>query len=336
MALLILVLLLALVEMAARTDFIGAHLPAPSIGGSIKPLGIKLAYLDELVEKKGHVDCIFLGASMILLGIDPETFSQAYRSRTGQEIVGFNFGIGGFIPPAAGIMARILIEKYQPKLLLWGLSPTSFSDKIVRTPEKLLMEIPWVRYRLGAFNLEGWLADHSYAYRYFLRFRIWLEQPGYSKELSDLEPYISRYGRKITKSKKLTPLPANPKKEIHARSKLKDFKMSKKAIAALREVIKLRSQVQIVIFEIPVHRNILSFYGRGPDDHYRILSFIRKQARRGGILFIPTMHLDLIPDEGWSNLNHLNNYGSRIFSSWLGEQMAQVVKKGLIKGAGLK
>jgi hypothetical protein len=43
------------------------------------------------------------------------------------------------------------------------------------------------------------------------------------------------------------------------------------------------------------------------------------------------MHLDLIPDEGWLNINHMNSLGGRVFTSWLGAQIGDAVKKGLIK-----
>lgn len=335
LALILLIILLGLAEIGARTDFIRTALPAPSLGGPIQTLGIKFAYLNDLIKKEGHVDCIFVGSSMVLVSLDSEIFSNAYKTHTRKNIVCFNFGTKGFLPPAVAILTRILTEKYQPKLIVWGLSPISFSNKVIQErTKKLLMNIPWSRYRLGDFNVEGWLSDISYAYRYYLRFRIWMEQPEYSKALMRLEPKISRYGRRVKRSNKLTALVPKKKKISKVLEKLTNFKLPKKATDAMEQLMQLDSQenqVQVIIVEIPVHKRILSLYGRGSKDHYRTISYINKRVKHHGIFFIPTMHLNLIPDEGWSNLNHMNNLGAQIFSSWLGEQIGQAVKKGLIK-----
>ncbi|MCK4766009.1 MAG: hypothetical protein KAW12_27670 [Candidatus Aminicenantes bacterium] len=330
-AFIFLIILLALAEIAARSDSVRSALPAPSMGGAIKSFGMKFAYLDRLVEKKGRVDCIVIGSSMILLGIDPPAFSRAYKARTGREMICFNFGLGGFLPPGTAIAAKILVEKYKPKLLLWGINPISFRAKFKQGPVDFLEKIPWVRYRRGDFNFEGWLTDLSYAYRYFLRFRVWSEQPEYSRGITKAESFISKYGRKVKKTNKLIPLKPKPGKLKRFRRNLTDSRGAKKALTAFKKVLKLRSQTQVVIFEIPVHRSVLPLYRDGAEGHYRVVSYIKKQANRRGIMFFPTMHLDLIPDEGWSNLNHMNNYGALVFSTWLGEQIAQAVKKGLIK-----
>lgn len=325
-----LVLFLSLVEMAVNTDFVQSVLPTPSIASGQKRLDVKLAYINDLVEKEGQVDCIFLGGSIVNAAIDPAIFNQVYKTYTGKEIICFNFGIDRLIPPAAAIMAKILTEKYKPKLLVWGLTPSAFSKRLRRKTKLLLMENSWCKYRLGDYNFEGWLADFSFACRYFLKFRIWLEQPKYFKELLQCEKNTLKYGI-IKHSKKVKAFKPDPNRVSKFRIILKNFEIAKDAIDAMERIMQLHSQTEIVIVEIPFHPSLMSLYDGGADTHYRISSRLNMLAKEHEVLYIPSARQDLIPDNGWRNNNHMNIIGARVFSQWLGKQLGEAVVKGLVK-----
>lgn len=335
LALIILVLLLGLAEMAARTDFVQSILLAPSIASGQKRLDVKIAYLNDLIKKEGRVDCIFLGGSDVNAAVDPAIFNQVYKTYTGKEIICFNFGIDRLIPPAAAVMAKILVEKYKPKLLVWGLTPPMFSKRLRRKTKMLLMDNPWCKYRLGDYNFEGWLADHSFAYRYFLKFRIWLEKTTYFKDLLQCEKNTLKYGI-LKHSKKVKAFKPDPNRLSRFGKILENIEIAKDAIDAMEKIMQLRSQTEIVMVEIPFHRSLMSLYKGGANDHYRIYSHLNKLAKEHQVLYIPNAHLDLIPNNGWRNSNHVNIIGARIFSQWLGKQLGEVVKKGLIKDPFIK
>jgi hypothetical protein len=329
LAILFLVCWCGLCEFFTRLESVQAALPAHSIGSANKKLEIKIAYLDQLVRDEGPVDFIFLGGSDVNNSIDPEIFKQKYKAVTGEEPSCFIFGVDRLIPPAAALMAEILVKKYRPKLIIWGLSPTSFSKKLSPRTKNIILANPWCRIHLGKFNFEGWLSEHSYAYRYFLKFRIWLERPDYFKSILKAESNTTKYGA-LRHPKKIKPLKLDPVRMTRFRRYLSSFKMSEDAVIALKQILNYNEQIEIILVEIPVHRSILSLYPEGKKDHNKISHFIAEQANAQGVLYIPTSQLELIPNNGWRNSNHMNIKGSRIFSEWLGEKLGKLARKGKI------
>src|SRR4051794_37844514 len=101
-AVIILIVVLGGSEVLARSAPIQSILVAPSVGSEQYQLGPKLLLLDRLIQRDGPVDCIFIGSSMVLRGIDPEIVSAAYRDETGRSIKCFNFGLFSLDAAAAG------------------------------------------------------------------------------------------------------------------------------------------------------------------------------------------------------------------------------------------
>src|SRR6188474_926496 len=63
-------------EVAARSDTARRHLPVPSYGTRIRFFDLQMARLNALVRDHGAVDCMFLGSSGVLHGLDPWEFAQ--------------------------------------------------------------------------------------------------------------------------------------------------------------------------------------------------------------------------------------------------------------------
>jgi hypothetical protein len=40
--------------------------------------------------------------------------------------------------------------------------------------------------------------------------------------------------------------------------------------------------------------------------------------------------LNLIPDDGWADLDHLNEKGALVFSEWLGTRVGEAVEQGVL------
>ncbi len=318
----------ALGEFAARLPLVRRALPAPSIGSGHRRLDIKLELLDRFVREEGRLDCLFLGASDVNLGISPEEFGRAYASQGGKEIAAFNFGLDGFIPAAAAVMADILVKKYRPRWLIWGISPASFSDNLQRKTPQIVRRHPWCRHMTGSFNLEGWLCEHSAAYRYFLRFRIWLERPEYSRGLSQREARTLRTGEPARSHDDLTGVwGAEFEREARRRRVLEGFAFNPESLAALDAVAGLGRQTRVVLLEVPVHPRFYGLYGNGVADHQKALLRIGKKAERGGALFLSPPR-ELVPEAGFANSNHMNGWGAGVFSRWLGSRLKQAVSIG--------
>ena len=173
LSIVILVVIVLGAEMVARNDFFRLHMPPTSVGGHHRNLDIKFDRLEKFIHKHGRVDCVFFGSSMISKGIVPEIFQQACKDITGCEFLSFNFGLSGMGLPECLTMAKIIMADYNPGMLVMEMGVVSL---LKQKKNKKFKENKWLKYRQDQYDGEGWLIEHSWAYRYFLRFLVWLKQ----------------------------------------------------------------------------------------------------------------------------------------------------------------
>jgi len=168
----VLVSALVVAEIGARYRPLRAVLKAPSLGSSSRRFEMQFNSLERYAASAGTVDCIVMGNSTALMGVDPNALTRGYEERTGHELRCFNFGVSGMTASAVGGIAPILVTLYRPWLLIYVISARDVGANV---DGPLLAETPWVQYRQGRFSLEGWLVEHSAAFRYFLLYRQWLD-----------------------------------------------------------------------------------------------------------------------------------------------------------------
>jgi hypothetical protein len=149
-------------------------LPAPSIGNGYKPADIQFYELQKYTQAEGRVDCIFLGSSMVLNGLNPKEFESGYLQETGEQIHCYNFGLQGLTAAAAGSIAEVLVKQYHPKLLIYGTQARDYDGRAEDTVINTFPDTAWMRYQLGEVTLEGWLLTHSHVYRYLHTLPEWL------------------------------------------------------------------------------------------------------------------------------------------------------------------
>lgn len=328
LSLIVIFLLMITVEIFFHFQFIQDMLPYPSIGSGHHRLDFKLALLDDLLKKEGRVDCLFLGGSDVNAAMNPDIFSQIYKNKLGEKIICFNFGIAGALPATSSILAEILVKKYHPQLLIYGFNPFSLSDKFRKQTKKLILKNPWCSYQLGNFNLEGWMAAHSLTYRYFLRFRTWLEQPTYSERLSKQKKQTSPYG--FNKSNSSSPFKQDPEQKARYHRILSDFSLSQDELAGFEKMLRLSSKTRIVFAEIPVYPKFQFLMQKNPDTINKINRKIMERISDSKNLYIPASQLLTIPPEGFLNIGHMNNLGARIFSRSLAEKVVNAIQEGFI------
>ncbi|MHC1784652.1 MAG: hypothetical protein AB9891_18180 [Anaerolineaceae bacterium] len=238
---------------------VGAGLLAPPRIGSVNAeLDTKLLLLDEYLRVNGPVNCFFLGSSQFDEAINPAVFDEVFLSEAGRQIRCFNFSLGTMTASPAGKIARLLVEKYDPRLLFIGISARDFSDDFGELTRPLVDD-PWVRYSLGEFTLSGWLTEHSYTYRELLTIRSALN-PDYmvfhdrlSYQLTD-SGYLQLEGSDLS----------NPKKNF-----IPNFSMTNEDMGGLDEIAALNSDnLQVVFVEVPVHYSFIPYYIHADPDAY--------------------------------------------------------------------
>lgn len=332
LAALILLVLVGLVETLSRIEAIQARLPAPSLGSGHQNFDLKLARLEAFVKNEGGVDCILLGSSTVNHDLVPSVMRKAFRDQTGKDIRIFNFGLAGLNNPVTVAMVRILVNRYHPRLIILGIFPGE--ENFGRITNQRLMSNPWVNQQLGRRSFNGWLLDHSRAYRYFMRFCVWLKQPDFSRSIRRLERETSPDG--YTKTTRTMPNIDDPPDSVREREffvRYGHFQVAPSHLEAINDLFRFKPDVELAVLEMPIHPTFMVFFGQGKADYDLAVAETRNRARREDVLFWSTSQVR-IPSEGWWNRNHLNRTGAQVLSLWLGERLAEAVKQGKLKDPG--
>lgn len=325
-------------EWVARLDIFQAYLTPPKMGSRHYQLGHKLSLLDAAIKKDGPIDCLVLGSSMVDLGFDPDAFRKSYRDRTGQDIRCFNFGIDASSVSSSAALAQILVEDYRPRLLIFGTDARDYAVPRDDPDAAVILESNWVRYRQADFSLDGWLTDHSFFYRYrqHLSRLVRLSFAGALRSETDIEYEILPNGftpfTTVSTYINKPPAPDDDSFEVTYNTRIfSTYRILDDNLAALRQIMRHKgSDTQVIIVEMPIADGLYYFFGNGETDYQRFIDQVTKLSEEQGVNFWQTEPLDLIPDDGWVDYTHINTKGAKLFSTWLGEQVARAESKGEI------
>lgn len=319
-ALAILCVVLASVELTARSRWAGARLPVPSIGGSSRYFDLKTEHLQNEIESHGRFDCYFLGSSLVLNSLSPAVFGKAYAAATGNPIRCFNAALPGAGSLELAPVARVIVEDYRPALVVYGASPRAMMQERLDLPS-----IPWLLYRTGRFTPEGWLVDHSRAYRYYLAGRIWLD-PERRKEFlytPKIPPdgFVANRGRLEDAETMLSAF-----EQTYA--KRADKLGTRAQLSGFEQLFALRDQgVEVAVVQLPLHPLIEAWSDEKPESRRRGMKQLATLAAEHQVpVFQPPK--DVIPEHGWADLWHMNVVGGVAFSDWLGKRIAAAVAAG--------
>lgn len=327
-ALIVLGLILFAIETLARTNYVGDYIPLESMGMNHQHFDIKWAQLRKYVKKHGGVDVIILGSSEVNVGIVPDKLIDAIYEQTGQFSRIFNFGVEGFTVNINALIIGSLIEKYHPKMIIIGTEIRDYSAKTAIAVTANISTRPWILYKNGNFNFEGWLIDNSQAFRYFLTYRNWttINFTDYIENNLNRLPNLSENGYdpdnhiSVDYWEHPDPNNANDQKKFEAYA---SYEVDAERLSALTSI--LTSGTQIVLVEMPVYPTMYDYFGDGYYDYETFISIVSDTTIFSGNFFIPSFPVEEIPLNGWSNRTHLNKIGAPIFSSYLGEELAEII-----------
>jgi hypothetical protein len=301
-------------------------------------LGPKLARLDAAINEEGRIDCVIVGSSIVDNGFDPQAFAEGFRADTGQDMTCLNFGIDSSTAASAAALAQILVEDYRPRLLIYGTNPRDYALPGEEIGPNFILESNWVRYRQGHFTIEGWLIEHSYLYRYrphlYNLSRFHFENALRSNSTLDSEMTPDGMTPLSTVATYIND-PPDPQDDSfstrHYRRVYSSYKMLEENLVGLEQIMSHnRQETQVIIVEMPVSKGLFYFFGNGKKDHQHFIAQISRLAEAYQVPFWQTTSLQMIPDDGWADYSHLNTKGAYIFSSWLGQQVGEVVGQGMV------
>lgn len=336
LALAFLFILVSLLELSLRANPVQTYLygVVPSLGSRHHQLELQLARLDKFVATQGSIDCVVMGSSLVWLGVNPSVFEESYEQESGQEIHCFNFGIETLPASAAGLLAELIIERYSPKLLIYGTSARDYAVDYEAEDTRVILDTPWLQYQLGQFSVQGWLYTNSFTLRYlpFLRSLFMLDTESlrelrheFAANKNDLSGFLAKQ---------------RPAQEVHFQAGAKDaakwlkhYKVRQENLSGLEKLLEQRGNgTQIVVVEMPVPSVYYDYFGQGKTDYDRFVNSIEPLVKSNNLPFLQAPTSQLIPEEGWWDKSHMNAVGAEIYSRWLGEQIG----KGMVDGyAGL-
>ncbi len=316
----LLALALTLLAQGIGLSPVSAVLPPPGLETRNPEFNAKINYIEAFVRRYGQVDCLLLGSSHIDYGLDPALISQAYQSKTGQEIRCFNFGLASLTPDTAAPLAKMLINRYHPRLLIFEVSAHSF-DKRFGDLARPLIKNPWIRYQLGEQTPKGWLLAHFHLYGYYRTFKLW--QHPYSRDIMlnawkkmDDSGYSAHQGQE---------------QQLFAKDTTSgfDFRIEPSMWQGFQEVLALNGQTRIILLEAPIQTAFLPDYILGGKKAYET-KFIPPVQAELSTRDIPFWRAQVeiapqVPDSMWFDPQHLNAQGAALLSNWLAQKLATIV-----------
>lgn len=313
---------ITLAEALLQDLSIQSKLPIPSIGTGYRPATIQFHELEIFAKKNGGVDCLFIGSSLVYNAINPVAFQDAYTSQTGQEITCYNFGLYNLTVSTAAPIAQLLIEQYHPELVVIGLQGWELSNYAINEYEVQFPDTAWMQYRQGQVNLQGWLIEESYLYRYLnIIPELLSPQPrrvGYATSAK----FVAGYQPMIFYS----PPPDSPffspqrdNQDAEERS------VDNQEFVSFKKIVEMgQKDIKLYIVEMPTYSSQRLW--REQHRYYDALNIAADYAYTHQIPFWFTSNYDLIPIEGWADFSHLHITYSILFSEWLGQQIGAAVQ----------
>ncbi len=303
-------------EFFARSPIV-SNLSLPQSYGTSHPhFETQLTRLEERTAQGEKIDCIFIGNSQVLYGIDPSIVEQVYQEKTGHQIRCQNFGLGGLPPMSAASLARVLIQNFHPSVIIFGTGLWDYSSSNADSTNASLMSSPWMQYQLGHPSLDGWLYQNSIAYRYIFGLDRALKTGEDKSQSIDADGHATYSGQ--------TGLSIYEQLE-YFETIAKRPELTEPQVNGLRDVIALNSgELKIIIIETPFNPIFLDYKRKGRLLYPDFKRMLANQTDLAGVDLWMTQDNIQFPQENWYDLIHLNKEGSAYFSHQLGEYLATI------------
>jgi hypothetical protein len=301
-------------EIAARSP-LGTILPAPSVNADSFLFDAKVYALERQVRRDGGLDCLFLGSSVANVDIDPEIVERVYLEQTGETIHCFNLGMPAMTIENANALADAVITRFHPKVILYTVLSRDIDHRVASAD--FIEKSDWLKFNRGQFSLNGWLVNHSYAWRYFLSWRYWLVTPNRPKMDSETQWLTSKGFQPAQRVN--DPYPENQTMTPERLTQLWDVPQRAQAV---KDFLALQQKgANLVFIEGPVYHDPNA--DTWPVYEADYLPSLQRLLEADGVPFWRTDAIAVhIPKPNWYDWLHLNSKGAVTFSQWLGEQLA--------------
>lgn len=299
---------------------------------SYTPAIVQFQHIKDYVSRYGSPDCFFLGHSLVQTGINPAIFATTFQTKTGKPIRCYNAAMDGASMSSTAPMALILSKLYHPTYLIVGLQANSFfliSDTIPsHVAEGHFQQDSWIQYKLGQFNLQGWLIDNSILYNALERylpplFPAQQTGPAPAPGSRPLHPDVPH----MTDETGYGPLPGyrDTSPLFQSFNNFYDTQsLDPQDFAAFDQIINhaQKGEFQLAFVQMPI--NLPSTLVKST------INQVRERSLKQGIPFLSTDGLVPLPTTAYADQAHMQISGSYQFSAWLGAQFGEAVSSGAL------
>ena len=310
-----------------RLDAVRAGLTGPKIGSRHHQFEIQLGRLEKLVNEGEPIDCIFLGNSMVWLGVNPLIVNQSFQDKTGREIHCFNFGVSALPASSAGKIAAMLVKKYHPKILIYGTFARDYAVPADAEDAYVVSDTPWLKYQNGEYNLQGWLYSHSSIFQYKGHMRDFLFM-NYLEDVfpqQDAPPYQA-HGLDPKYDIRVDVRTSPDFESAQNRDPVKwlgHFEIQQENLQGLRQIVQQSDNgVQVIVIEMPFHENAYQFFPNEKQDYQPYIQQLDSITASSHTSFWRLDDQPFLSPENWWDYFHLNLQGADRFSEWLGNELA--------------
>ena len=228
-------------------------------------------------------------------------------------------------------MALLLAETYHPKAIVFGTEIRDYAPNTGTETAEEFLQNQWIAYRLGDFNLRGWLAEHSAAYRYYLANRNWMywDYPENHSLIVQRTDMLTDDGYDIENRIDEDPhRPPDPSDEEDAKDLafFANYALTQSRVDDLKDLLSLQEdyRMTVLIVEMPVVPELYQFFPQGEAAHEEFVETVSSVTDAAGSWYLPAISQDLIPEDGYSDRVHLSKFGAPVFSRYLGDWLADL------------
>lgn len=337
----ILIAFLIIGEVITRQKFFQSPFVAAGIGSPNRQFEKQLGRLKWIIAREGKVDCIITGSSTVQEGFDPVLFRSAFEEKTGEELTCFNFGVDGLTAVGAGVVAQVLVEMYHPQIFIYGTDPRDYTYPMDSLENSIILDSPWIKYQLGQSNILGWLFEHSFLlqyqeplrellhlhfYRELQRYQDWREAAQWG--------YLEISTVRVSVSEPITQNMDNNYIRVYYEL-FSNYQVYPENLIGLEQVASQQENgVQVLIVEMPVAPGYMDFFPNGSKDYDMYITKVSQTIESNQVLFLRPQPSISIPIDGWTDHNHLNKEGTKIFSEWLGMKLGEISQGKSIRESG--
>jgi hypothetical protein len=236
------------------------------------------------------------------------------------------------------------MEEFHPEMMILGTSFLDFTEARQNRVDLRFEQNAWIDYQLGTPTLKGWLIDHSNAYRALLLLSYGtpsgMDFEEIQKEARKWDHQLTEYGYGFSDKVENLSEAMKPGFIRNFVDKFGNYEVSDWNINSFASILDLGQKrgVQIFVVEMPHHPSLVELRDESGEPHPDIADlneFMLKVqsktiyiAESRGAYYIRSNGLASLPVDGWHDRYHLNYNGSRFYSLWLAEKLAQAETDG--------